>query len=274
MRPLTPKEITALSFSAANPNELTTVTVPGNPYPPVPVPTSPSPPLPTGGGGGSPSPPPPPNLPPCVANAPSGVQWTAIGTFEGGIKNTAYVPTSGSGATIGGGVDLSRQYESTAIAWGMPSAQAQEAANVGLFATGYGQYGKTGLNATAALNSIGGMTVSSTVANAMTQNATAHAASLASSGFASTTGTSVNEFNNLSVPIQNALTEAVYNAGSWPAALSANPGLQSAVSSFNWSLVASTLQANSHWSVKNAGNALQNAISQGSVPPSGGTCYA
>jgi hypothetical protein len=157
----------------------------------------------------------------------------------------------------------------------MPAPQVTAAVNGGLVATAKGVWGLTGSAAQAVLNKTP-ITVTPAQAQTMINTAvTTSYAPSAASGYASTTGFSANTFNNLWPAVQDALTEAVFNAGSWSAALAANPGLAAAVQSSNWQAVATALQNNvgGHSAVKNAAAALQKAMANKSVPYNGMSCH-
>lgn len=187
------------------------------------------------------------------------------------MPNISGVASNTSGVTIGGGVDLAQNYGSTLASWGMPAAAIAIGTQNHYFATAPGQLGVRGQAAYNAV-AVHPISVTPAVANTITANAVAVYGGMAAAGYGTTTGTNAAAFDNLSVPIQNALTEAVFNAGAWPSALAANPGLAAAVQSQNWSQVSTILQANVHQAVKNAASALATAIANKSVPASGKTC--
>lgn len=195
VRALTPKEILSLKQVDSDISEVTITGHPPSPpsYPP-PFPPPPPAPPPSGGSGGGGVPPPAPK-PPCAAHPTLNWSPQTLVSQEGGVQTKGYVPTSTSGATIGGGIDLSRQFASTLTSWGATAATIT--AMKPYFATGPGKYGPTGSTAAGMLAKTP-LVITSAQASLITTNANA--------AFAASTS---NQFDNLR---QNATGVANSNA--------------------------------------------------------------
>jgi hypothetical protein len=199
-----------------------------------------------------------------------------LNQMEGNVQTKGYVPTSkgvplkGSGVTIGGGIDLSYQYYSTLIGWGMSAADANTCRP--FLATAPGHYGPQGTQAAAALAQYGVPQFSQTEMNTVTDNAIASYTASAASQYASITGLGSKSLYDLPANVQSALVETAYNAGSFSNS-NALPGLSAALQSQDWSQVASILQSAGTSALRAAGNYIRQAIQNGSLPSSGQVCH-